>query len=181
MFVYVCLLPYFGKEYLRLLLHLLWLTSALCFIPQAKKGSVATFLLMCVERLWDLANHLFPESSKKFPSGTHPGCLQYIVTLLHKGEMLMFAKYGNYAWKMQWIYWENFLITVGVISVADELKPPSFCLWYSKREMKYLRKTYWLLIQFRDRDFCNLSSCLWHEIRIQHSLLIRQMEYVHPL
>lgn len=95
MSVSICLLPYFGKSTSLVLLHLLWLTSALCFILQVKNGRIATLLLTCVERLWDLGTQFCIEMSKKFPFHTHPGCLQYVVTLLHKSEMLMFAEYGN--------------------------------------------------------------------------------------
>lgn len=49
-------------------------------------------LHMCREAL---GTQFCLEMSKKFPFHTHPGCLQYVVTLLHKSEMLMFAEYGN--------------------------------------------------------------------------------------
>lgn len=60
-----------------------------------KNRNVATLLLMCVERLWDLGTQFCLEMTKKFPFHIHPGCLQYVVTLHHKSEMLMFARYGN--------------------------------------------------------------------------------------
>lgn len=91
---YVCLSAFFPAlaEVPHWYCFICWDWHLLCFISQVKNGNVAA-LLMCIERLWNLGTWFSLEMSKKFH--TRPGCLQYVVTLIHKSEMLMFAKYGN--------------------------------------------------------------------------------------
>lgn len=67
--------------------------SDICFVSSLKWRMGVLLLSSCVERLWNLGTQFCLEMPKKFY--THPGCLQYVVTLIHKSEMLMFAEYWN--------------------------------------------------------------------------------------